>query len=42
VDERGDLRTVVVATPDVTSDFAVVLRLAEREGVRTINRQPIE
>ena len=42
VDERGDLRTVVVATPDVTSDYAVVLTLAERKGVKTINRQPIE
>jgi hypothetical protein len=42
VDERGDLRMVVVATPDVTSDYAVVLTLAERKGVKTINRQPIE
>ena len=42
IDERGDLRTVVVATPDVTSDYAVVLTLAERKGVKTINRQPID
>ena len=42
VDERGDLRMVVVATPDVTSDYAVLLTLAGRKGVKAINRQPIE
>ena len=33
VDEKGDLKTVVVATSDLTSDYAVVITLAEREGV---------
>jgi len=34
VDERGDSRTVVVATPDMTSDYAVVHTLAERKASR--------
>ena len=42
VDAKGDLTTVVVATPDMTSDYAVVVTLAERKGVRTVHGRPIE
>jgi hypothetical protein len=42
VDEQGNLKTVVVATPDMTADYAFVITLAERKGVKTVNRQPIE
>jgi hypothetical protein len=42
VDEKGDLKTVVVATPDMTADHAVVITLAERKGVKTVRGQSIE
>jgi len=42
VDENGDLKTVVVATPDVTADYAVVITLAERKSVKTVRGQSIE
>jgi hypothetical protein len=42
VDDKGDLKTVVVATPDMTADDAFVMTLAERKGVRTIHGHPIE
>jgi hypothetical protein len=42
IDAKGDLKTVVVATPDMTSDYAVVVTLAERTGVKTVYGQPIE
>jgi hypothetical protein len=42
LDETGDLTTVVVATPDMTADYAFVVTLAERKGVKTVNRQPIQ
>jgi hypothetical protein len=42
IDAKGDLKTVVVATPDMTADYAVVVTLAERTGVKTVHGQPIE
>ena len=42
VDANGNLTTVVVATPDMTADYAVVVTLAERKGVRTVHGRPIE
>jgi hypothetical protein len=42
IDAKGDLKTVVVATPDRTADHAVVVTQVERRGVKTVNGQPIE
>ena len=42
VDAKGDLKTVVVATPDMTADYAVVVTLAERKGVKTVYGQPTD
>jgi hypothetical protein len=41
LDANGDLKTVVVATPDLRPDYAVVLTQVERAGVRTVHGQPV-
>ena len=42
VDEKGDPKTVVVATPDMTADYAIVITLTGRKSVKTIRGQSIE
>jgi len=42
VDEKGDLKTVVIATPDITRDYAIVITQVERSGVKTVHGQSIE
>ena len=42
VDEKGDLKTVVVATPDFARDYAIVITQVERAGVKTVHGQSVE
>jgi len=42
VDEKGDLKTVVVATPDFARDYAIVITQVERAGVKTVHGQTVE
>ena len=42
VDEKGDLKTVVVATPDMTRDYAIVITQVERAGVKTVHGQAVQ
>jgi hypothetical protein len=42
VDEKGDLKTVVIATPDITRDYAIVITQVERAGVKTVHGQAVE
>lgn len=42
VDDKGDLKTIVVATPDFARDYAIVITKAERAGVKTVHGQAVE
>ena len=42
VDTTGDLKTVVIATPDLARDYAIVITQVERQGVRSVHGQAID
>ena len=42
VDTTGDLKTVVIATPDFARDYAIVITQVERQGVRSVHGQAID
>ena len=42
VDAAGDLKTVVIATPDFARDYAIVITQVERAGVKTVHGQMIQ
>lgn len=42
VDANGDMKTVLIASPDFRPDFAFVVTLTERKGARTLHGIPIE
>ncbi|MEO8679760.1 MAG: hypothetical protein ABI665_11980 [Vicinamibacterales bacterium] len=41
VDDTGDLKTVVIATPDFARDYAFVITQVERAGVKSVHGQAI-
>ena len=42
VDDAGEMKTVLIATPDFRPDFAYVITLTERRGAKTLHGIPIE
>jgi hypothetical protein len=42
VDAAGDLKTVVIATPDFMRDYAIVISQVERAGVKSVHGQTIQ
>ena len=41
VDAAGDLKPVLVATPDMTADYAFIIAVIDRAGVKSIQGVPI-
>lgn len=41
VDAGGDLKAVLVATPDMTADYAYIIALVDRAGVKSIEGRPL-
>ena len=42
VDEAGEMKTVLIATPDIRPDVAYVITVTERRGAKTLHGIPIE
>lgn len=41
IDANGDMKTVVMASPDMRGDVAFVITVAERKGAKTFQGTPI-
>jgi hypothetical protein len=37
VDAAGDLKAVIVATPDMTADYAFIIAVVDRAGVKSVH-----
>jgi hypothetical protein len=42
VDATGDMKTVIMASPDMRGDVAFVITVAERKGAKTFHGAPIQ
>jgi len=42
VDAAGEMKTVLIATPDIRSDVGYVITVTERRGAKTLHGIPIE
>ena len=42
VDASGEMKTVLIATPDIRSDVGYVITVTERRGAKTLHGIPIE
>ena len=42
VDAAGEMKTVLIATPDIRTDVGYVITVTERRGAKTLHGIPIE